>query len=320
MCAFGLKRFIFVFLFLTSVTVIMAQDEADELDFEMILAGIKHYDALVQSGEGKGVLTWDQAPFSEAPFGQQAMVFDWAYEIIFHQNQIYMAFEKSISRNNVHDPKRIVIATSAGVWEIVPRRGRKPTNYSFRTDPQLEVLRRAADPRWWFGIGNQDLPTYLRENNFRVKKREHLNKILCYVLEKAQSPEASPNTYERFWIAPSKGFRYLKYEERSPLKIDVMFSNIKKGTPSVHRGWMSYEQHGEVWLPKTGVGENFWIDLEGREHFISRMTLETKDFKVNHPIPSETFTVDIPDDAMIWVDTLRQKLPKKEFLQRYGQK
>ena len=50
------------------------------------------------------------------------------------------------------------------------------------------------------------------------------------------------------------------------------------------------------------------------------MTLETKDFKVNHPIPPETFIVDIPDDAMIRVVELRQKLPKKEFLQRYGQK
>lgn len=320
MCSFGLKRFIFVFLFLISVTVTLAQEVVDELDFEMILAGIKHYDDLVQSGVGKGVLTWDQAPFSAAPPGKKEMMFDWKYEVIFDRNQTYIAFEESISRNNVHDPKRIIIATSAGVWEIVPRRGRKPTNYSFRTDPQLEVLRRAADPRWWFGIGNQDLPTYLRENNFRVKKREHLNNIPCYVLEKAQPPEASPNTYEKFWIAPSQGFRYLKYEECSPLKVDVMFSDIKKGTPSVHRGLMSYEQHGEVWFPRTGVGENFWIDSTGKEHFISRMTLETKGFKVNHPIPSETFTVDIPDDAMIWVDTLRQKLPKKEFLQRYGQK
>ena len=83
---------------------------------------------------------------------------------------------------------------------------------------------------------------------------------------------------------------------------------------------MSYEQHGEAWFPKTGVGANFWIDSEGKEHFISRQTLETKGFKVNHPIPPETFTVDISDDAMIRVAELRQKLPKKEFLQRYGQK
>ena len=83
---------------------------------------------------------------------------------------------------------------------------------------------------------------------------------------------------------------------------------------------MSYEQHGEAWFPKTGVGENFWIDSDGKEHFISRMTLETKGFKINQPIPSETFIVDTPDDAMIWVHELRQKLPKKEFLQRYGQK
>ena len=320
MDSFGLKRFIFVFLFFTAVTVTVAQETADEFDFEMILAGIKHYDDLVQSGEGKGVLTWDQTPLSEAPLGQQAMVFDWAYEIIFDQNRIYMVFEESISPDNVHDPKRIVIATSAGVWEIVPRRGRKPTNYSFRADTQLGPFRQEADPRWWLTINGQDLPTYLRQNNFYIKKREHLNNIPCYVLEKTQPPEAAPNTYEKFWIAPSQGFHCLKYEECSPLKVDVMFSDIKKGTPAIHRGLMSYEQHGEAWFPKTGGGENFWIDSEGKEHFISRMILETKGSKVNHPIPPKTFTVDIPDDAMIWVAELRQKLPKKEFLQRYGQK
>ena len=133
-------------------------------------------------------------------------------------------------------------------------------------------------------------------------------------LKKYNPPETTPDVYERFWIAPSQGFRCLKYEECSPLKVDVMYSNIRKGTPSVHRRSVSYEQHGEAWFPKVGVGANFWIDSDGKEHFISRTTLETKDFKVNHPIPPETFTVDIPDDAMIWVGTLRQELPKKEFL------
>ena len=192
-------------------------------------------------------------PFSETPLGKEAMVFDWKYELIFDRNQVYMVFEESVSRSNVHYPKTTVIATSAGIWEIVSHSDRKPINYSFRADPQLEELRREADPRWWFGVGNQDLPTYLRENNFRVKKREHLNKVPCYVLEKAQPPEPSSSLYERFWIAPSQGFRCLKYEECSPLEVDVMFSDVKKGTPSIFRRSMSYEQHGEVWLPKTGV-------------------------------------------------------------------
>ena len=319
MCSFGLKRFIFVFLFLTAVTATVAQDEADEFDFEMILAGIKHYDDLVQSGEGKCAYTWNQAPFSEAPHGEQTLEIDWEYDIIFDRNRIYMAFEESVSRNKVHDPKTIVISTSAGAWEIVFHSDRKPTNYSFRSAPQLLGFRRGADPRLWLTVAGHDLPTYLRENNFRIKKREHLNKVPCYVLEKAQPPEASSSVYEKFWIAPSQGFRCLKYEECSPLKVDVMSSNVKKGTLSVHRQSMSYEQHGEAWFPKTGVGANFWIDSDRKEHFISWATLETKGFKVNHPIPLEAFTVDIPDDAMIWVSTLRQKLPKKEFLQRYGQ-
>lgn len=320
MYSFGLKQFIFVFLFLISTTVSIAQDEVDGFDLGMILAGIKHYDDLVQSGGGKGVLTWDQISFSEVPLGQQAMVFDWAYEVIFDRDRIYMAFEESVSQDNVHYPKTTVIGTSVGIWEIVSHSDRKPTNYSFRADTQLVSFRREADPRWWLKAAGQDLPTYLKENNFHVKKREHLNKVPCYVLEKTQSSETPPSVYERFWIAPSQGFRCLKYEECLFLKVDVMFSNIKKGTPSVHRTLMSYQQHGEAWFPKTGVGENFWLDSEGKEHFISQMTLETQDFQINHPIPPETFTVDIPDDALIWVAELRQKLPKNEFRQRYGQK
>lgn len=320
MCSFGLKRFIFVFLFLISATVSVAQDEMDGFDFEMILAGIKHYDDLVQSGGGKWAYTWNQVHFSELSHREQTPEIDWKYEVIFDRNQIYMAFEESVSRDNVHYPKRTVIGTSAGVWEIMSHSDGKPTNYSFRIDPQLKGFDRSADPRACLTITGLDVPTYLRENNFRATKREHLNKVLCYVLEKEQPPEASSSVYERFWIAPSQGFRCLQYEECSPLKVDVMRSNITKGTPSISRQSIFYQQHGKTWFPKRRVGENFWIDSDGKEHLISRATLETKDFKVNHPIPPETFNVDIPDDAMIWVGELRQKLPKKEFLQRYGQK
>ena len=206
MYSFGLKQFIFVFFLLTSATVTVAQEVADELDFEMILAGIKHYDNLVQSGEGKGVLTWDQAPFSAAPPGKKEMVFDWEYDAIFDRNQIYIAFEESITRDKVHHPKRTVIGTAAGVWEIVFYRDRRPTNYSFRTDPQLGPLWRAADPRWWFGVGDQDLPTYLRENNFRIKNREHLDKVPCYVLEKGQPQGLHPVCMKDSGLRPLNGF------------------------------------------------------------------------------------------------------------------
>ena len=60
-------------------------------------------------------------------------------------------------------------------------------------------------------------------------------------------------------------------------------------------------------------------DFKPEDPIISGQKLEIKNFRINHDIPPETFTVDIPDDAMITVDREKQKLSKAEFLKRYGQ-
>lgn len=306
------------FLSLTVVAITFAQDEVgDNIDLEIILSGVQHYDKQVRSGKGKCILTWQQT-------GIGATHIEWIYDFMFDQNRIRIEFEESFSSDNRRYPKTTVVVTSSGIWEIKYHKTRKP-HYSFQPGTQLEdPFYEHADPRQWFTINNIDAPTYLKLKDFFIKNKETLNNISCYVLEAKPSPATSSDQseegFERCWIAPGQGFRCLKHEKKSLLRVDVLESDIKKGTPSSSITSASYQQYGDIWLPKKASTEHSWIDADGTRHLISRMSLETKDFKVNHPIPAETFTVEIPDDALIWVGELHKELSKKEFLERYGQK
>ena len=51
----------------------------------------------------------------------------------------------------------------------------------------------------------------------------------------------------------------------------------------------------------------------------NRAIIETQNFLVNHEIPPDVFTVDIPDDATIQVETLDKKLSEAEFRQWYDE-
>ena len=325
-----LNRILYVFsclvlsIFLTVSTAqgekeTVAKDTTeDNLNLEMILAGIKHYDALAQSGRGKSTLTWEQKT-------SNAYKVEWKYDLIFDRNRIRMEFEESFSSTRVRYPKRTLVATPSEVWTIGYHKTLGPS-YSFQTETQLNPFDEWSDPRRWLttSAANVDLPTYLRAENFYIKKQEAFNDVSCYVLEAKLDSKNTPNPqrdgFERFWIAPEQGFRFLKYEQRKPRKKDSLGGDFKKGTLSITRTIITYKKHGELWFPKTGVQRNLHIGSDGKEHFYSGMILKIKDFKVNLAIPPETFSVDIPDDVMINVQGLHKELSKKEFLKRYRRK
>ena len=324
MDVFSLNRILYVFsvlvlcVFLTLLTaqgekgIVVKDATENDLNLEVILAGIKHYDTLVQSGRGRSTLTWEQKT-------SNAYKVEWKYDLIFDQNQIRMEFEESFSSKRVRYPKRTLVATPSEVWTIGYHKTLGPS-YSFQLETQLSPFDEWSDPRHWLtkGAANVDLPTYLKAENFYIKKQETLNDILCYVLEAKQDQQEGK--IERFWIAPEQGFRFLKYERHEPRKRDSLGGDFKKGALSTDRTLISYEKYGEVWFPKRGVQRNLHIDSDGKEHFYSGMILVVKDFKVNLAIPPETFSVEIPDDAMIKVQGLHKKLSKKEFLKRYKRK
>ncbi|RKU27977.1 hypothetical protein C6497_10405 [Candidatus Poribacteria bacterium] len=196
-----------------------------------------------------------------------------------------------------------------------PNINRKPL-YNFHTqrhEYRLPVL----DPRNWYSVNrNHDLPPYLKNENFHIQSIESLkdnqfDDIICYVLEKKYSEiseDKQTDTFTRIWISPEQGFRFVKFETQEPNKTDGTLINT--------RVTISHQKFGEIWFPKICTTETSRIDTDGKKHTF-HSAIVTKDFKLNHPVPPKTFTVDIPDDAIIQVND--RELSKAEFLQRHKQ-
>ena len=275
------------------------QDAAKtDLDFKALLAAIKQHDALLKSGEGEVVYTLGVPPFVDTDT-----------RIVAGR----IAFD---SENTRFDSQReITILTPNGSWEIVPHKHRK-TDYSFNNTEESRRLNpfHDVDPRRWLTLRSKDLATYLESKNFQIVGREGFNDVLCYVLE-----ETGVDRPEKIWIAPERGFRYLKRESQHLTPVDALDSDVPMEAPTVSRTTISYQQHGEVWFPKAVFYEYAWVDFKIEDPIISGQKLELKNFKINHDIPPETFIVDIPDDAMIRVEGISKALSKQEFLKRYGQ-
>ena len=288
-----------------------SQDTAkDELNFKELVAAIKHHHALLKSGEGEVVYTLGVPPFDTDTHS------DLDTEIItgtiaFNTEKTRFHSEKS----RFDPPGKTTLLTPIGAWEIVPHKHRK-TDYSFNNteEPRLINPFHDVDPRRWLTLRSKDLATYLRIENFQVTGREIFKNSLCYVLEAKDGKKS-----EKIWIAPERGFQYLKHEYIVPRPVDALDSDIPMEALTISRTTISYQQHGEVWFPKVVFDEYAWLDFKPEDPIISGQMLEIKNFKINHDIPPETFTVDIPDDAMITVNQQNKKLSKAEFLKQYGQ-
>ena len=282
------------------------QDAAKtDLDFNALLAAIKQHDALLKSGEGEIVYTLGVPPFVDT---DTRIV---TGTIVFNTEKTRFDSE-DIPFNS---QAKTTILTPSGRWEIVPHKHRE-TNYSFDTEEQPRLINpyHDVDPRRWLTLRDKDLATYLRSKNFQIVGREVFNNVLCYVLE-----EKDVDRPEKIWIAPDRGFRYLKRESQHLTPVDALDSDVPMEAPTVFRTTISYQQHGEVWFPKAVFHEYAWVDFKPENPIIFGQRLEVKNFKINHDIPPETFIVDIPDNAMITVNREKQKLSKSEFLKRYGQ-
>ena len=284
-------------VFLVGLITALAQETLsqgtaeDELDLKALLAAIKHHDALLKSGEGEVVYTDEQPPVEADT------------RIVTG----HIAFDSKHTRFDSQG--EITILTPTERWQIDPHRQRHP-KYYFSPEPR-SLIHEGVDPRRWL---IKDLATHLESENFHITGREVFNDILCYVLEAKQG-----DTSEKIWIAPEQGFRYLKRESRFPRPVDALDSDIPMEALTIIRTTISYQQFGETWFPKAVFSEYSWLDFKATYPIISRERLELKNFKVNHNLPPDTFTVDIRDDEMIKVEGINKPLTKQEFLKQYRQ-
>ena len=336
-------------VFLVCLTTAFAQEETlpvlpqsaveAEKDFNMILLGMRNYDGSVQSGEGECLYVFRQP-------GIPDNYSTWKARLTFAPSHTRMEFEDGVS-NNKQTPRVTLISSPSGTLEITYAKTGEQL-YIFRrssqvsenlllknrdntevsenlplksqTETELDVSRDWVDPRRWLRIADaQNLPTYLKQRNFRILKSEFFNGFPCYVLE-ARQPDQPEDSFERIWVSPELGLRYLQYENRTLSEADSADGHIKKGTPTLRRVRLSYGLYGEdAWLITNGIAETFWIDSEGAEHLISRAIIETQNFIVNHEVPYKVFSVDIPDNATIQIGTEGKRLSKEEFRRWYGE-
>ena len=306
---------------------VVPQNAVDaENDFNMILLGMGNYDGAALSGEGECLYVFRQPGTPDA-------YRTWKARLTFDPwDHTRMDFEEGFS-NNTRTPKATLISSPSGTLEITYAKTGEP-NYYFRSGPQVSenlpsknqteteiaASRDWVDPRRWLhSIDGRDLPTYLKAQNFRISKSEFFNGFPCYVLDTRQ-PDQQGESFERIWVSPELGLRYLQYENRFLSAADSADGQIKKGTPAVKRIRLSYGLYGEdAWFVTNGIAETLWIDADGEEHLINRAIIETQNFIVNHEIPPEVFTVDLPDNATIQVETLGKKLSEEEFRQWYNE-
>ncbi len=300
-------------MFFVGLTTAFAQEPllpdtaADELDLKTLLAAIKQHNALLKSGEGEVVYTLGVPVDTDTHIVTGAIAFN-KENTRFHTEKDFF-----------HTQEKTTLLIPAGMWEITRNRKGEfgyhftPERYFSR---ELKLIRpfHDVDPRRWITLRDKDLATYLESKNFQIVGSEGFNDVLCYVLE-----EKDVDMPEKIWIAPDRGFRYLKHESRSLTPVDALDSDVPMEAPTVIRTTISYQQHGDVWFPKAVFSERAWVDFKPEDPIISGQKLEIKNFKINHDLPPETFTVDIPDDALIKVQGVKQELSKQEFLKQYGQ-
>lgn len=275
----------------------------EELDLDIILAGIKHYDSLVKSGEGKVSYKRVQTP-GLTDDGHRIAV---EYHLAFTQLQTRMDIPEYFI-GNTHFPKLTFIETK-GEGELHLPEDKSPVSYlAYHSFPTKTFIhwhpKRIMTTEWVEG----SLYEHLKEKEFQIKQKQTLKEVECYILENTDG--------EKIWIAPQQGFRFLKYEHRFPLK-KTLQRGLIQGAPIVSRKNVSYENHGEAWFPKQINIQTFFINKKGEEELFLKTDIETKDFRVNHDISEKTFATEIPDTAQIWVGDLKKHISKKEFFDVY---
>ena len=275
----------------------------DEIDLEIILAGIKYYDSLINTGEGAVRYKRVQTP-GLADDGHRI---DVEYHLTFTERQMRMDIPEYYM-GKAHFAE-VTYIQKKGEGELhVPNLNvlqKRFTYYSFDTGSFTEWHPRMVITDWDEG----SLYEHLKQKSFKIKEKQELNQVTCYVLENVKG--------EKIWIAPELGFNFLKYEHRFVLDVDFIRQGVSSGAALVERRHVSYEKYGEVWFPKHTVLESYLINKNGEEQLLTISEVETKNFRVNHAIPEEIFIVEMPNDVLIWVDDLRKHLSKKEFLGVY---
>ena len=277
----------------------------EDMVLELILSGMQYYDSLIKSGEGGVIYKRVQTP----GLSDDGHSIVHEYYLTFNQCQMRMDHPERRAGKTRYPKQTYIDTGSEGEWYLYDEKSQDVSNLAYSTTTNREFVdwHPMAIMTYW---EEGSIYKHLKQKNFKIKERQELNQVACYVLENAEG--------EKIWIAPEQGFRFLQYERRYSLRMSHPRRGLNKGTPMIARKSASYQEYGHAWFPKQTLSQGSFIDEKGQEQILVKTQTETKNFRVNHSISEETFIVEIPDNAMIYVGDLRRRLSKKEFLNLYN--
>lgn len=281
---------------------------AHESELEIIIAGLENYNELIKSGEADIIHTTTKHNMKGELLDSMVM----KSHLTFDGDKTLFEFEERKSLRSLVIFKDTCLIKKTGHLSVeYPSNAKKV--YKFGSNP-FHPFAEESDPRhltkgFWDG---GSLSKYIVKKRFHITSKEIVDETMCYVLE-----DRNNLGHEKIWIAPERGFGYLKYEFWTPCN-DISEIGLKKGTPGVFRTFITYQQNGEAWFPEKKQYQSYWIDDKGVEHPVFGQSLEVKNLRLNCSIPADKFVIDIPDSATIWAIDLNRFISKEEFLRLYS--
>lgn len=280
-----------VFVFgLTALSLAFKTTCAQELDLPTLIAGIKHYDSLIQSGTGTVIY--------ESPLAQEKRLV------------ATFTFEGKKMRADIHES--MVWKDQVQIWDgerqiyFHPKHGYAKAD-SLTIDWNL-------DPRFWYSGANRrylELPLgdYLEKHPAKILRKEEVDGILCYVVDVSNPPDM-----QHLWIAPKMGFRVIKIGGRGTLGVS---KQVRKPVLFMYRlFYKEYKEEGtSFWFPQRVKYEVIELTLEGeltKNYILNNTYLVKEDFKVNVDV-SKLLKLDIPPDTLIFDVSSGKQIPAKEI-------
>lgn len=277
--------------------------DADEIDLETLLIGIQHHDALLQTAQGNLESWYFVSDYHRTlnPIDGGASYGEGKWEVAF-------AFDSTRIRSDVRSE---IFANEVRIWDgekqiDIDYSGSSP-GIAIRGDMVIEF---SSLPRYWVTYNNRmdkgiySLGKYLEqyESECQLVGQEAFHDVLCYVI----SVKGWTTTTKKFWIAPSKGYRLVKYE--AILRTGEAFNRVV--------GITDYKEVEDgVWFPKSGERIFYmWDKVQKIERLWTKTTMELKTVEVNIDV-SEQFNLNLPPGSEVWdhrtqsVRTLKEVWP-----------
>lgn len=273
------------------------------VDSDFIIWGLSHSATLLHSGKGK-IKIYAANYFKdkvESGIGEDGLAFENVSERLF-------AF------NGKRSYSRILFGRSKGITSVCDGRvtlTKRENELSFISVAQGWAQPPLSDPRdWGLWYKRQLLSDYLaKQEKVQVIGTESLNGTLCYVVQVPSS--TIENSVDKFWIAPSKGFRCVRiqYEGTSTESIEneTFIRNICDTTIEYQEFAISDEI--SAWFPKRGI---IVVRRKSDGEQVSKNIMEITDFELNIDV-SNLFDIQISPDTLVWDLAIRKQIPFKEI-------